>query len=152
MIKSSFFIIILLISVLCFSGFAQEKGKASYYSDKFQGRKTSSGERYHRDSLTCAHKTYPFGTMLQVKNPNNGKTVIVEVIDRGPHTRNRIIDLSYAAAKQLGIVNHGVAVVELKEWNFFKIQPIFFEFKNIFVKTPQPPDKRLKIDNIKAPK
>ncbi len=78
----------------------------------------SNGVPYHRDSLTCAHRTLPFGTMLEVKNPKNNRTVVVKVTDRGPHIRSRIIDLSYAAAKELGIVGQGTAQVEIKEWVF----------------------------------
>ena len=91
-----------------------QKGKASYYSKRATGARTSSGERLHHDSLTCAHKTYPFGTMLKVTNPNNGKEIVVRVTDRGPYRRGRIIDLSWSAAKQLGILNHGVAMVKLE--------------------------------------
>ncbi len=150
--KFFFFIIVLLINILSFSVLAQQKGRASYYSNRFHGRKTSSGQLYHKDSLTCAHKTYPFGTLLEVKNPKNGKTVVVEVTDRGPFSRNRIIDLSYAAAKQLGIINQGVALVELQEWTwqFLKFQPFVFEFKEIFVKTPHPAERELKIDKEKV--
>ena len=61
----------------------QLTGKATYYSDKLHGRKMSNGERYHRDSMTCAHKKYPFGTLLKVRNPLNGKEVVVRVTDRG---------------------------------------------------------------------
>lgn len=149
--KLFFFVIILLINILPYSVFAQQKGKASYYSDKFHGRKTSSGQLYHKDSLTCAHKTYPFGTLLEVRNPKNGKSIVVEVTDRGPFSRNRIIDLSHAAAKHLGIIKQGVALVELEEWTwkFLKLQPIAFEFKNIFVTVPQE-EKVLKIDKEKV--
>ena len=66
-----------------------QTGKASYYAKKFSGRKTASGERLHHDSLTCAHRTYPFGTQLKVTNPANGKTVIVRVTDRGPYVKGR---------------------------------------------------------------
>lgn len=90
-----------------------QKGKASYYSQKAKGARMSNGTKYHPDSLTCAHKTHPFGTKLLVKNPVNGKQVVVTVTDRGPHTRGRIIDLSYAAAKQLDILRAGVAPVEV---------------------------------------
>ena len=93
--------------------FAQEpqKGKASYYSKRATGSRTSSGERLHHDSLTCAHRTHPFGTMLKVTNVQNGKSVVVKVIDRGPYGRGRIIDLSWGAAKELGILSQGVAMV-----------------------------------------
>lgn len=90
---------------------AQQTGNASFYSHKLQGRKTSDGSRYHPDSLTCAHKTYPLGTMLYVQNPRNGTSVVVKVTDRGPHGRNRLIDLSYGAAQQLGIIQAGIAKV-----------------------------------------
>ena len=85
---------------------AQERGKASYYSNSLQGRRMSSGLKYHRDSMFCAHKRYDLGQMLQVTNLSNGKSVVVKVADRGPHTRGRIIDLSYAAAKQIGTGVH----------------------------------------------
>ena len=89
----------------------QQKGKASFYAQKFHGRKTASGERLHLDSLTCAHRTYPFGTKLKVYNPANGRTVNVRVTDRGPFVRGRIIDLSWRAAKELDIISQGVAMV-----------------------------------------
>ena len=96
--------------------FAQEpqKGKASYYSKRATGSRTSSGERLHHDSLTCAHRTHPFGTMLKVTNVQNGKSVVVKVIDRGPYGRGRIIDLSWGAAKELGILSQGVAMVTVE--------------------------------------
>ena len=102
---SSFFIL--------HSSFSQtpQKGKASYYSKKATGARTSSGERLHHDSLTCAHRTHPFGTMLKVTNPKNGKSVVVKVTDRGPFGRGRIIDLSWRAAKELGMLAQGVAMV-----------------------------------------
>ena len=88
-----------------------QKGKASYYALKFTGRKTASGERMHHDSLTCAHRTYPFGTQLKVTNPANGKSVIVRVTDRGPYVKGRIIDLSARAAREIGIIAQGIAPV-----------------------------------------
>ena len=88
-----------------------QRGKASYYSKKATGARTSSGERLHHDSLTCAHRTFPFGTMLKVTNPQNGKVVKVRVTDRGPFGRGRIIDLSWGAAKKLGMLSQGVATV-----------------------------------------
>ena len=92
---------------------AQQKGKATFYTRKWDGRKTASGERLYNDSLVCAHKTHRFGTLLLVKNPANGKEVVVKVIDRGPYVKGRIIDLSIRAARELGILNQGVAVVEV---------------------------------------
>ena len=93
---------------------AQERGKASYYSNSLHGRRMSSGVKYHRDSMFCAHKRYELGQLLQVTNVSNGKSVIVKVADRGPHARGRIIDLSYAAAKAIGIISAGVAMVEVR--------------------------------------
>lgn len=95
---------------------AQQKGKASFYSKKITGSRTSSGERLHHDSLVCAHKTFPFGTKLKVTNPANGKEVIVRVIDRGPFTKGRIIDLSWRAAKELGMLQQGVAMVKVEKY------------------------------------
>jgi rare lipoprotein A len=102
------------------STFAQEPltGKASYYANKFHGRRTSDGSIYHRDSMTCAHRTLPFGTILKVRNVKNGKEVIVKVNDRGPFCKGRIVDLSYAAARELGIIASGVASVEATQIGF----------------------------------
>ena len=88
-----------------------QKGIASYYGKRATGRLTSSGERLHHDSLTCAHRTHPFGTRLRVTNPANDSVVVVRVTDRGPFGRGRIIDLSWCAAKQLGILRQGIAPV-----------------------------------------
>lgn len=99
------------------SAIAQQKGKASYYSRKANGARTSSGVRLNNDSLVCAHRTHPFGTLLLVKNPANNKEVVVKVIDRGPHSQGRVIDLSYEAARQLGIIAAGVAMVEVSVYD-----------------------------------
>jgi len=93
-----------------------QKGKASFYARNFHGRRTASGERLHPDSLTCAHRTYPFGTRLKVYNPANGRSVVVRVIDRGPFVRSRIIDLSWRAAKELDIISQGVATVFVQKY------------------------------------
>jgi rare lipoprotein A len=97
-----------------FSLHAQDEfnGVASYYADKFVGKPTASGETYHHHKYTCAHKTLPFGTKLMVTNPANNKTVEVVVNDRGPFIKTRVIDLSKAAALELGIVQKGIAFVE----------------------------------------
>ena len=96
--------------------YAQHKqsGKATYYANSLHGRKTSSGEIYNKDSLTCAHRTLPFGTLLKVRDKLTGKEVVVEVTDRGPYS-SAIIDLSMAAAKELGMCRRGVAMVEISE-------------------------------------
>lgn len=91
-----------------------EHGKASFYADKFKGRRTASGDHYHPDSLTCAHRSYPFGTHLLVTNPAKGTSVVVKVNDRGPFVKGRVIDVSKAAAKQLDMVAAGVAEVDVE--------------------------------------
>lgn len=93
-------------------GFVQY-GKASWYGPKFHGRKTSSGEIYDMHGNTAAHRTLPLGTYVQVTNLNNGRQVVVRINDRGPFVKNRIIDLSYGAARQIGLVGPGVAKVKL---------------------------------------
>lgn len=92
-----------------------QRGKASYYSKRATGARTSSGARVHHDSLTCAHRTFPFGTKLRVTNPATGKSVVVEVTDRGPFGRERIIDLSWGAAKAIGMLAQGVAMVVVQK-------------------------------------
>ena len=79
----------------------------SYYSTKFNGRKTASGEVYNMFDFTCAHKTLPFNTKLKVTNPENNKSVEVRVTDRGPFVKGRDLDLSYAAAKKIGLIKYG---------------------------------------------
>ena len=89
-------------------------GKASFYAHKFEGRRTSSGQTYRAKEHTAAHRFYSFGTLLEITNQVNGSTTIVRVNDRGPHSKNRLIDLSYAAAKDLGMVNSGTGNVSIK--------------------------------------
>ncbi|MDP4220499.1 MAG: septal ring lytic transglycosylase RlpA family protein [Bacteroidota bacterium] len=93
---------------------ATQEGLASYYGKEFDGRKTSSGEIFHKDDLTAAHRTYPFGTILRVTNLKNGGQVNVRVNDRGPVKPERIIDLSYGAAKAIGLDRMGLARVRLE--------------------------------------
>ena len=93
---------------------AQPDGKASYYSNGLHGRRMSNGERYDCNAFTCAHRTLPFGTRLKITNPRNGKSVIVRVTDRGPFVRGRVVDLSYAAAHELGTLASGVAYVKVE--------------------------------------
>lgn len=92
----------------------QAKGTASWYGRAFHLRTTSSGERYNMYKLTAAHKTLPLPTYVQVTNLINGRKVVVKVNDRGPFVGNRLIDLSYGAAKQLGMVGRGLAPVRIK--------------------------------------
>jgi rare lipoprotein A len=88
-------------------------GFASWYGQRHHGRSTASGERYDMHRLTAAHRTLPFGTRLRVTSVENGRSVVVRVNDRGPHVAGRLLDLSYAAAKTLGMVGDGVTRVEL---------------------------------------
>jgi rare lipoprotein A len=91
-----------------------QEGTASYYASKFQGRRTASGEVYIKDSLTAAHKLLPFGTILRVTNQKNGKTVLVLVNDRLPGSSKRVIDLSYAAAKEVDMIREGLVKVTIE--------------------------------------
>ena len=88
-------------------------GMASWYGRQHQGRATSSGEAFDMNQLTAAHRTLPFGTRVRVKNLETGRSVVVRVNDRGPFAAARIIDVSYAAAKALGMVGAGVTRVEM---------------------------------------
>ncbi len=89
-------------------------GNASWYGRQFQGRRTASGETFDMYQFTAAHRTYPFGTVLMVKNLDNNKEVRVRVNDRGPFRDDRIIDVSYAAGRELGMLESGVARVSLQ--------------------------------------
>ncbi len=91
-----------------------EQGNASYYADKFQGKKMANGQTYRKGKLTAAHKKIPLGSRVRVTNPKNHRSVKVRITDRGPHTRGRMLDLSRAAANRLGIVQAGVAPVKIK--------------------------------------
>ena len=91
-----------------------ETGVASYYARSLEGRRTASGERYRGASMTCAHRTHPFGAVLRVTELESGRSVLVEVNDRGPFESGRIIDLSWAAARALGILERGIARVKVE--------------------------------------
>jgi rare lipoprotein A len=91
-----------------------ETGNASYYSSKFNGRKTASGERFRNSDLTAAHKNLPFGTVVKVINLKNGKSVKVRINDRGPFVPGRILDLSARAAGKIGLVEQGVGKVQVR--------------------------------------
>ena len=91
-----------------------ERGQASWYGTKFHGRRTSSGEPYDMYAMTAAHKTLPIPSYVEVTNLDNGRKAIVRVNDRGPFVDGRIIDLSYAAAKKLGVYDTGTARVEVR--------------------------------------
>lgn len=116
-----------LLAILCFASFAVKAQEivakatdttkqiilATYYAKKFEGRKTTSGERYRAKKFTAAHRTLPFGTIIKVKNLVTGKTVEVKVNDRGPFSKKFSLDISQGAAKALGIYKLGYARVEI---------------------------------------
>ncbi len=91
-----------------------QRGKASWYGKPFHGRLTASGERFDMHAPTAAHKSLPFGTRVRVTNLDNGKHTVVRINDRGPFVKGRIIDLSYGAAKQIQMLQMGVARVKLE--------------------------------------
>jgi rare lipoprotein A len=93
---------------------ATQRGIASWYGEEFHGRPTASGKIYDMHALTAAHRELPLGTVLAVRNLDNGKSVRVTVTDRGPFKRGRVLDLSFAAAKELAMVNRGTAPVEIE--------------------------------------
>lgn len=91
-----------------------QSGKASFYADKFESRKTASGELYRQSLKTVAHKSLPFGTQLKVTNRANGKSVVVRVNDRGPFVAGRIIDLSKSAFSVIGHTSSGLIPVQIE--------------------------------------
>ena len=114
-----------------------EVGDASWYGGRFQGRQTANGEIFDTHLLTAAHKTLPFNSMVQVYNPSNSKSVLVRINDRGPFVEGRIIDLSRAAAEELGLTSTGIGTVYLRvisegEANSMRIIQIasFSEYSN----------------------
>lgn len=101
------------------SGFTEE-GLASWYGKDFHGKKTSNGEIYDMYAMTAAHKTLPLGVSVRVQNKSNGRSTVVRVNDRGPFVKGRIIDLSYTAANELGVVGPGTAPVRIEALGFEK--------------------------------
>jgi rare lipoprotein A len=89
------------------------EGAASWYGEDFHGRRTSNGETFDMHQLTAAHKTLPFGTQVLVTNVRNGRSVLVKINDRGPFKPNRVIDLSYAAARQIGVTGVSKVILEV---------------------------------------
>lgn len=94
------------------------EGLASWYGERFHGRATASGAPFDMYAYTAAHKTLPFGTKVRVRHTETRKSVVVTITDRGPFTEGRVIDLSYAAAKDLGMIEAGILPVELKILNW----------------------------------
>ena len=89
--------------------------KASWYGPRFHGRTTANGEIYDQTAYTAAHKSLPFGTLLRITNPRNNKTLIVRINDRGPYIPGRQLDLSKAAAEELGVIHSGVKKLKIEE-------------------------------------
>lgn len=143
--KILIFILCGVTGLTCMYGKKKVRGKASYYSSALEGRMTSNGEIYSGDSLTCAHRTLPFGTLLKVRNPKNNKEVVVKVNDRGPFVRGRMIDLSYAAAQKLGFVSNGIAEVEVSKYNASGVPLRNASDINMYanIKIPLPKPKRI---------
>ncbi len=100
--------------MLCALSLRAEEGLASWYAGKFQGRRTASGEIFDTRLMTAAHKTLAFGTLVRVRNLDNGREVVVRVNDRGPFVKGRIIDLSRAAAEAIGMTGSGVTRVSVE--------------------------------------
>jgi rare lipoprotein A (peptidoglycan hydrolase) len=88
--------------------------KASWYGKYFHGKTAANGKPYNMYSLTAAHKTLPLGTKVKIINPKNGQSIIVEITDRGPYIFGREIDLSYGAAKKIGLIKNGVELIKIK--------------------------------------
>ena len=112
-----FFVLpVMLLSLAALAGdFADvQEGEASYYADSLHGNKTASGEPYDKNALTAAHRELPFGTRVRVTYLESGKSVEVVINDRGPHHKDRIIDLSGAAAERIGLKEAGVGKVRLE--------------------------------------
>lgn len=114
MLKKSIFTLLFFILSLGISYAQIQKGKASFYADKFEGKQTASGEKYKHNKLTAAHKTLPFGTIVKVTNLDNQESVEVRINDRGPFVEGRVIDLSRSAAEQLKFINQGLADVQIE--------------------------------------
>ena len=94
-----------------------QDGVASYYHDRFHGRKTASGAAYNKNALSAAHKSLPLGTEVRVTDARSGKSVIVKINDRGPYAKGRVIDLSRAAAREIGLTKKGLAKVKVEVLN-----------------------------------
>ena len=112
--KFTLFFVAISAVLLSFKGDNLEKGTASYYGKSFEGRKTASGEILRNDSLTAAHKTLKFGTIVKVTNLKNDSVVVVKINDRLPKSSTRVIDLTIGAAKQLNFIKAGLTPVTLE--------------------------------------
>jgi len=116
--KSAGMAVAMLVSVFIAAGCSGvkrvEKGKACWYGPGYEGRRTASGEVFNRGAFTAAHRKLPFNTIVRVTNLNNGREVKVRINDRGPFKGGRIIDLSEAAARELGMIQEGIVPVRIE--------------------------------------
>lgn len=106
------------------------KGKASFYARSFEGKKTSNGETFTNKDFTAAHRSLPFNTLVRVLNPDNGRSLVVRINDRGPYIKNRIIDLTQSAARRLGLIRIGIDNVIVDELNILRLTP---EIEKVFI-------------------
>lgn len=117
LISSALIALLLLVGIDAQARVSQghtQDGMASYYHDRFHGRKTASGAAYNKNALSAAHKSLPLGTEVRVTDTRSGKSVIVKINDRGPFVKGRVIDLSRAAARQIGLTKKGLAKVKVE--------------------------------------
>jgi rare lipoprotein A len=134
------YLLVIFFFIFCFQAKAQtdslfiQKGIASYYGGKFHGRKSASGEIYHKDSLTAAHKILPFGTVVKVTNLKRNTSVIVRVTDRLPMSSKRQIDLSLAAARELEMLRDGIGNVRIEAIDLDQLDKLI----NYFEGRPHP--------------
>ncbi len=135
------FLFILTCVILSSPVMSIETGGASWYGGKFQGRMTANGEIFDTNMFTAAHKTLPFNTIVEVTNLSNNKTVFVRINDRGPFVKGRIIDLSRAAAKKIGLVGKGVVQVRLRVIS--DTSELFSRLKTAALPGLKPPEKKL---------
>lgn len=114
---------------------AQSLAHASYYGKELAGRKTASGERFNPSALTAAHRSLPFGTRLRLTNPQNGRTVVVRINDRGPFVRGRTLDVSHGAARVLGFAAQGTASLRMERESGLSI------VKAVMTEQPERPEQ-----------
>jgi|SRR5699024_8864461 len=116
--RKLFYLVLFLVGSMsltsCVAKKQVQQGEASYYHNKYRGRKTASGEKFRQYKRTAAHRTLPFGTKVKVTNLRNGKAVRVTINDRGPFVDGRIIDLSRKAARKIDMLNSGIAPVKIE--------------------------------------
>ncbi|MBK9013793.1 MAG: septal ring lytic transglycosylase RlpA family protein [Saprospiraceae bacterium] len=130
----------------------EEFGLASYYSDLFHGKPTASGELYDKGKLTCAHKTYAFGTMLKVTRLDNNKSVQVKVTDRGPFISGRVVEISRAAADMIGLVQDGSTRVKVELVKQDQQAEAVAEAPKATEEKPKPAEKEVTLPKVETPK